>query len=184
MSPAENDWLSIAWTQLWQVTLLIAAVTLVARLVAAHRPQLAYALWLVVLLKCLTPPLWSSPTGAFCWLQPSAGTVAHEGRGTAEVVLVPAGAATALSRADFGCPRADNNENSWYSGFEAFHPAALLAAIWGLGIAVALAAMAAQWRRHCQAPTTGRRRGQHSVRGHVGRFGPPAEDPAPRAAGG
>lgn len=28
------------------------------------------ALWLVVLAKCVTPPLWSSPSGVFCWLQP------------------------------------------------------------------------------------------------------------------
>jgi len=28
---------------------------------------LAYVLWLVVILKCVTPPVWSSPTGAFSW---------------------------------------------------------------------------------------------------------------------
>jgi beta-lactamase regulating signal transducer with metallopeptidase domain/type II secretory pathway component GspD/PulD (secretin) len=59
----------IAWTQLWQVTLLIALVWLVLRLIGRDRPHLACALWLVVLVKCLTPPVVSSPSGVFCWLQ-------------------------------------------------------------------------------------------------------------------
>ena len=46
----------------------------VARLAAASRPQLAFVLWLVVFVKCVTPPLWSSPSGAFCWLQVAATT--------------------------------------------------------------------------------------------------------------
>ena len=65
-----NDWLATVGTQTWQVTVLIVVVALLARLAAANRPQLAFALWLVVLIKCVTPPLWSSPSGAFCWLQP------------------------------------------------------------------------------------------------------------------
>ncbi len=69
MTPG-NDWLWTAWTQTWQVSLLIVAVALLARLAAANRPQLAFALWLVVFVKCVTPPLWSSPGGAFCRLQP------------------------------------------------------------------------------------------------------------------
>ncbi|MEX0642624.1 MAG: M56 family metallopeptidase [Pirellulales bacterium] len=53
------------------LSLQIAAVTLAAGvavfLFCRHRPHLAYAIWLVVLVKCLTPPIWSSPTGAFSW---------------------------------------------------------------------------------------------------------------------
>ncbi|HUE73579.1 MAG TPA: M56 family metallopeptidase [Pirellulaceae bacterium] len=62
-------WSRIAWAQSWQVTLLIAGVWLVLRAVGRNRPHLACALWLVVLLKCITPPLVSSPSGIFCWLQ-------------------------------------------------------------------------------------------------------------------
>jgi beta-lactamase regulating signal transducer with metallopeptidase domain len=64
-----TGWSRIAWAQCWQVTLLIAGVWLVLRLVGRDRPHLACALWLVVLLKCVTPPLVSSPSGIFCWLQ-------------------------------------------------------------------------------------------------------------------
>ncbi len=69
MIPAGNELARAAWAQLWQVTLLIAAVALLARLFARNRPHLAHVLWLVVLLKCVTPPFWSSPSGIFCWMQ-------------------------------------------------------------------------------------------------------------------
>lgn len=57
--------------QAWQVTLLIVAVAAINRWVGKSRPHLAHALWLVVLVKCVTPPIWSSPSGLFCWLQPA-----------------------------------------------------------------------------------------------------------------
>src|SRR5579872_399881 len=61
----------MAWTQLWQLTALIAVVAAIVRLTANRRPHLAHVLWLVVLAKCLTPPVMASPAGIFCWLQPS-----------------------------------------------------------------------------------------------------------------
>ncbi len=57
------------WVQLWQVTLLAVAVGIVVRVGCRHRPHLAYLLWLLVAVKCLTPPVWSSPTGIFSWVQ-------------------------------------------------------------------------------------------------------------------
>lgn len=57
----------LAWTQIWQVTLVAAAVAVFTRVFCRTRPHLAYVLWLVVLIKCLTPPFWSSPTGLFSW---------------------------------------------------------------------------------------------------------------------
>ena len=59
----------MAFSQAWQVTALVVFVLLATRLVARNRPHLAYMLWLVVLIKCVTPPLWSSPSSAFSWLQ-------------------------------------------------------------------------------------------------------------------
>jgi beta-lactamase regulating signal transducer with metallopeptidase domain len=67
----EFGFLSIAFTQLWQVTLLAMIAILFAKTVARNRPHLAVAIWFVVLAKCVTPPIWSSPTGLFCWLQPT-----------------------------------------------------------------------------------------------------------------
>src|SRR5690348_10943883 len=62
-------WSRSAWAHCWQVTSLILVVALIARTIGPNRPHLASVLWLVVLLKCVTPPVWSSPSGLFCWLQ-------------------------------------------------------------------------------------------------------------------
>jgi bla regulator protein BlaR1 len=59
----------VVWSQLWQVTLLIVVVALLARMFCRNKPHLVYLLWMLVVLKCLTPPLWSSPTGLFSWMQ-------------------------------------------------------------------------------------------------------------------
>src|SRR5262245_18837080 len=58
-----------AWAQCWQVTALIAVVGVLLRIVGRNRPHLASVLWLVVLVKCITPPIVSCPWGVFCWLQ-------------------------------------------------------------------------------------------------------------------
>ncbi len=57
----------LAWTQLWQVTAVAIIIGLLTRVFCRRRPHLAYLLWLVVVVKCLTPPLWSSTTGVFSW---------------------------------------------------------------------------------------------------------------------
>ncbi len=65
-----------AWSQLWQVSVMILAVGLVTRLLCRRRPHLAYVLWLLVIVKCLTPPVWSSPTGVFSWTMARPATTA------------------------------------------------------------------------------------------------------------
>lgn len=72
------DFIELAWRQTWQVTLLAAAIASLVALCGRNRPHLAHALFLAVLLKCLTPPLWPSPLGLFCWLQPAATATAAE----------------------------------------------------------------------------------------------------------
>src|SRR5438132_854681 len=66
----------LAWTQIWQVTLVAGMVAAITKLLCSKRPHLAYVLWLVVLVKCLTPPLWSSPTGVFSWAAGNSASVA------------------------------------------------------------------------------------------------------------
>lgn len=58
--------LSLAATHLWQVTLLVLVVAMLVRFFAKNRPHLAMALWLLVLVKCVTPPIMSAPFGVFC----------------------------------------------------------------------------------------------------------------------
>ena len=53
------------WNQLWQVTIVALFVAAVVRVTCRNRPHLAHTLWLLVLLKCVTPPLWSSEVSVF-----------------------------------------------------------------------------------------------------------------------
>ena len=56
--------------QLWQVTILIGLVTAINLWFRRLNPHLATLLWLVVLVKCITPPIWSSPSSLYSWMQP------------------------------------------------------------------------------------------------------------------
>lgn len=51
--------------QSWQLAATALVVGIIAGTLARHRPHLAHLLWLVVLLKCFTPPWLASPTSAF-----------------------------------------------------------------------------------------------------------------------
>jgi len=62
-----NHLLELGWTQTWQLTLLAVTVGLVVRFACRQRPHLAYLLWMLVVIKALTPPVMSSPTSAFSW---------------------------------------------------------------------------------------------------------------------
>ena len=55
----------LAWIQLWQVAVVALLVGAVARLCCRNRPRLAYALWMLVVVKSIVPPVWSSPVGLF-----------------------------------------------------------------------------------------------------------------------
>lgn len=66
--------------QLWQFSVVALAVGVVAR-VCRRRPHVVYVLWALVLVKSLTPPIWSSPTGVFSWV----------GMHRAEVAAAPLG---------------------------------------------------------------------------------------------
>ena len=65
------DLARMALEQAWQLTALVIVAWLTVRIVAHNRPHLAYMLWLVVLLKAVTPPMWSSPTSVYSWIQAS-----------------------------------------------------------------------------------------------------------------
>ena len=74
-----NELFFMLWTQLWQVTVVAIIVLAATRTLTNDRPHLAHALWLLVLLKCITPPVFSSELSAFSWLtaEPS-NAVAHK----------------------------------------------------------------------------------------------------------
>ncbi len=82
-----NDPLQMLWTQTWQIAVLAVAVGLCTRTIARNRPHLAHALWLLVLIKCVTPPLWGHSLGVFSQLQ--ALTTMSEKAGDSALESVP-----------------------------------------------------------------------------------------------
>lgn len=67
MSSTLNTFLSLLQVQVLQVTVLILIVGLVSLLLRNRRPHLVFALWAVVFVKCLTPPVMVTPLGLFAW---------------------------------------------------------------------------------------------------------------------
>lgn len=64
-----NDFLQMLWTQAWQIAVLAIIVACCTRTIARNRPHLAHAMWLLVLVKCVTPPMWGHSLGVFSRLQ-------------------------------------------------------------------------------------------------------------------
>ncbi|MEZ6092911.1 MAG: M56 family metallopeptidase [Pirellulaceae bacterium] len=58
-----DQWLPLLIAQSLQVAILSIVIWILARTFAKNRPHLAHALWLLVILKVVTPPIFSSPTG-------------------------------------------------------------------------------------------------------------------------
>lgn len=166
----------LAWTQLWQVTAVALVVGALAWLVGRHRPHLAYLLWLLVLVKCLTPPLWSSPLGVFSW----AGAAVAEKAQPADVAsasprssspterafvdpVVPGARAHTLRESpppavashDFGSglaqasqqPEAAQGDLPMPRWWEALSISAALVALWLVGALVSLAVIAIRMLR-------------------------------------
>lgn len=72
----EPDWFRLITSQLWQVTLLIPIAIFLLRGVCRARSHLAYGVLLVVLVKCVTPPIFTSDVGVFPWAERHASRIA------------------------------------------------------------------------------------------------------------
>ncbi len=62
------DWFSLCSLHLVQVSVVALVVLVVVRLLGKNRPHFAHALWALVILKSLTPPVIALPISPFCWL--------------------------------------------------------------------------------------------------------------------
>ena len=70
----DQNFLSLLLSQIAQVTILAVLVWWATRCFTKNRPHLAHALWLLVLLKCVTPPICHNPVSPFCWHWSEEGT--------------------------------------------------------------------------------------------------------------
>lgn len=61
--------IGVAWTQAWQIAVAALLVALASRWSSRSRPHLGLLLWTMVFVKCVIPPVWTSPIGVFSWAQ-------------------------------------------------------------------------------------------------------------------
>jgi len=138
--------LSIALVQLVQMSLVILLVAIVAKTACRRRPHWAYALWMLALVKCLTPPVVSSPTGVFSWaetLRSSPAVAATVAAGPDAGSSFAAAAAPAAVPLGVGVNLAEpvvSREAAQQQGALAnvtwsWSPAAIVMMIWGFGVA-------------------------------------------------
>jgi len=78
MNLIDTTFVQLVWQQFWQCSLLVLAVYLICKSFRFRRSHLTFILWLIVLLKFMTPPIWSSSSGFFCWVQKSFTVTAAE----------------------------------------------------------------------------------------------------------
>ncbi|MFO0869483.1 MAG: M56 family metallopeptidase [Pirellulales bacterium] len=160
------EWLT---TQAWQIAVVVVIVALASAVCARQRPHLALTLWLVVLLKCLTPPLWTSPTGVFCWLRGPEGRADHVARDDDDPIVPLAGIRTGESLSfsrvlpDPGTSRMVEAEPvarpreprrtiaaSLYEAWRWLADPRCWCGIWLLGVAVTIRRVGRQWWRFRQ----------------------------------
>ena len=108
MSHDLNHWLDLGWTQTWQLTLLAVTVGLVVRFACRNRPHLAYLLWMLVIVKALTPPVMSSPTSAFSWALAERHEAAAAPRPIDATLNAPPIALPAVDQPTAPIPQSDN----------------------------------------------------------------------------
>lgn len=64
------DWLlQTAGNQTWQIAVVGLFTAAAVATFGKRRPHLARVLWMIVMIKALTPPLWPSPSSVFSWVQ-------------------------------------------------------------------------------------------------------------------
>ncbi len=65
-----SSWLEWIGSQSLQIAIVATMVWIATRLLASNRPHLAHALWAIVLIKCVVPPI-GSPIGVMNWIDMS-----------------------------------------------------------------------------------------------------------------
>ena len=64
-----QDVFALLVAQTWQVAVVAVLAWIAVRILATDRPHLAHAIWALVLIKCMVPPVMSSPVSPFSWIE-------------------------------------------------------------------------------------------------------------------
>jgi beta-lactamase regulating signal transducer with metallopeptidase domain len=143
-----NTFLQLALTQIWQTAAVALAVAIVVQFVGRRRPHLAYLLWLVVIAKSLTPPIWSSPAGVFSWT-----AIAGSAPSTVELPpatpapISPQSAPTTVAASTVAPPLALNSESNALPISDWLTATNVLPLVWVAGTAILAALFVVNWFR-------------------------------------
>ena len=131
--PEQHATMDILVRQLWQISLLILLLAAVGRWIGRRRPHVAYLLWLVVAVKCVTPPVWSSPMGIFSWSQALATLPGNEStEGLSSPALVASAPAHATGNLD-GLPATAGVNTVEVAAVDSSSPSSEVAVVAGRG---------------------------------------------------
>ena len=139
MTPDLDELARLAWVQLWQVTVVALLIGTVVRLCCRDRPRLAYALWMLVVVKSIVPPVWSSPTGLFSWALVGAAAARPDVAGEPPGLLMAARAAAPVGEARLGRRRPRRAEPPATGGWIGPAFASSLFSIWSTGLVLGTA---------------------------------------------
>ncbi len=130
----------VAFGLFWQVTVVAIVVGVITRLFCRKRPHLAYALWVLVIIKFLTPPVWSSPVGVFSWVETYRSSASTNPAATSRPPATRSVLGEQLheSRPQSSPTHADPPEHRWRAP-------TLLGGLWVGGAMVCVAIIVAKW---------------------------------------
>ena len=98
-----NTLWNVLQIQLLQISLLIVLAGIISWLMRNRHPHIVFALWAVVFVKCLTPPLMISSVGLFAWQAPPSQESDHPDANAIPIQNTPVlGRIDAPSRHDIG----------------------------------------------------------------------------------
>lgn len=83
----------LIWTQAWQIAVVFFIAAVTVRTLLQNRPFVAYGIWLIVALKCVTPPIGGHPLAVASQLPAPPGLFSSE----PPVELLPSTALTNIT---------------------------------------------------------------------------------------
>ncbi len=132
MTSFSDHAVGLAWTQTWQILAVAIIAASLAWAIGKRHPHMSYLLWMLVLVKALTPPVFVGPISIFNWpAESSQATPAVEYSGQNGVAVdLPSAQATSSSPVGIARDASIVTGTSW---------TALLALLWTCGTLLVIA---------------------------------------------
>ena len=129
----------LACVQLWQVTAVVLVIWALVRLCCRNRPRMAYALWMLVVVKSIVPPVWSSPTGLFSWALAGGAAARSHVAGEAPRMLRNPPATTRIDEGPAWTANGIQDRTSRSRGMDWVHFRIAVFSIWSTGLVLCIA---------------------------------------------